>query len=75
MSGRSSNSWLHEHMRRERGRTGAETHGLPLEGRHHFEHVEQALGLTDLGHHHAAEAGTEPRFSVERDDAAITAVT
>jgi len=44
---------LRDHMLREHGRTGRETDGLPLEALHRFEHVEQAMGLTDLRHRHA----------------------
>ncbi len=61
-----SSSWLHDHMVREHGRTGPELDGLPLADLHHFEHVEQAMGLTDLSHHHPAEVSGEP------DEASIT---
>ena len=43
---------LRDHLLREHGRTGRETDGLPLEGLHRFEHVEQAMGLNDLRHQH-----------------------
>jgi hypothetical protein len=45
---------LHQHMLHDHGRTARETDGLPLESLHRFEHVEQAMGLTHLGHQHAA---------------------
>jgi hypothetical protein len=31
---------------------------LPLADLHRFEHVEQAMGLNDLGHKHPADVGT-----------------
>jgi hypothetical protein len=67
-----SSSWLHDHMVREHGRTGRELDGLPLADLHHFEHVEQAMGLTDLSHHHPAEVGTHTHVSGEPDEASIT---
>ena len=45
-------SSLHDHMLHEHGRHGREISGLPLADLHHFEHVEQAMGLNDLSHHH-----------------------
>jgi hypothetical protein len=66
-----SSSWLHDHMVREHGRTGPELDGLPLADLHHFEHVEQAMGLTDLGHHHPAEVGTHTHVSGDPDGASI----
>jgi hypothetical protein len=45
-------SRLHDHMLHEHGRHGREISGLPLADLHHFEHVEQAMGLNDLSHQH-----------------------
>ncbi|MET0765308.1 MAG: hypothetical protein ABWY29_10610 [Blastococcus sp.] len=67
-------SRLHDHMLRDHGRTGREISGLPLADLHRFEHVEQAMGLNDLGHHHPADAGTHPRVSADPEDAPITGV-
>jgi hypothetical protein len=50
--------WIHEHLIRDHGRTGPEIDGLSLADLHHFEHLEQELGLIDLGHHHAADVAT-----------------
>jgi hypothetical protein len=52
-------SRLHDHMLRGHGRTGRETDGLPLADLHRFEHVEQAMGLIGLDHHHTADADRE----------------
>jgi hypothetical protein len=59
-------------MLREHGRTGRELDGLPLADLHHFEHVEQAMGLTDLSHHHPADVGTPTHVSGEPDEVSIT---
>jgi hypothetical protein len=72
-------SRLHDHMLRDHGRTGREITGLPLADLHRFEHVEQAMGLNDLGHHHPAhhdpaDVGTHPRVSADPEDAPITGV-
>jgi hypothetical protein len=48
---------LREHLIRDHGRTAQELDGLPLADLHHFEHVEQAMGLNDVGHHHPAGPG------------------
>jgi hypothetical protein len=48
-------SRLHDHMVRDHGRSGREINGLPLADLHRFEHVEQAMGLNDLGHQHPAD--------------------
>ena len=45
-------SRLRDHMLRDHGRTGRDLTGLPLADLHHFEHVEQAMGLNDLSHQH-----------------------
>jgi hypothetical protein len=50
--------WLHEHLIRDHGRTGPEIDGLSLADLHHFEHLEQELGLIDLGHRHPADVVT-----------------
>ena len=50
-------SWLHDHMLHEHGRDGREIDGLPLADLHRFEHVEQAMGLSDLRHHHPEVLG------------------
>jgi hypothetical protein len=44
---------LRDHLLRDHGRTAGELDGLPVAYLHHFEHVEQAMGLTELGHRHA----------------------
>ena len=66
------NSWLHEHMLHEHGRSGEELNGLPLADLHHFEHVEQAMGLNDLGHQHHEHAGTHTHASAEPTEVRIT---
>jgi hypothetical protein len=48
---------LRDHLIRDHGRTGREIDGLPLADLHHFEHVEQAMGLNDVSHHHPAAPG------------------
>jgi hypothetical protein len=48
---------LHDHLLRDHGRTAGEIDGLPLAYLHHFEHVEQAMGLTELSHQHTADRG------------------
>jgi hypothetical protein len=48
---------LREHLIRDHGRTAQEIDGLPLADLHRFEHVEQALGLNDISHHHPAGPG------------------
>ena len=69
---------LYEHMLRDHGRTGRETDGLPLAELHRFEHVEQAMGLTDLSHHHdhhhPGGMGTGTRISAEHDETPIADV-
>lgn len=52
-SGRPHDHLLRDHLLREHGRTAGELDGLPVAYLHHFEHVEQAMGLTELGHRHA----------------------
>jgi hypothetical protein len=44
---------LREHLEREHGRNWREIEGLPLAAVHRFEHVEQEMGLIELGHRHA----------------------
>jgi hypothetical protein len=51
-------SWLHDHLLRHHGRTERETNGLPLADLHRFEHVEQAMGLNGLSHHHPADGAS-----------------
>jgi hypothetical protein len=65
-------SRLHDHMLHAHGRPGREINGLPLADLHHFEHVEQAMGLNDLSHQHPADVGTHTRFSAEPEEATIT---
>ncbi len=67
-------SRLHDHMLHEHGRPGREINGLPLADLHHFEHVEQAMGLNDLRHQHSADVGTHTRVSAEPEEARITEV-
>jgi hypothetical protein len=52
-----ASSALYEHLVRDHGRTGRETDGVPLVDLHRFEHVEQAMGLNDLGHRHHLGVG------------------
>lgn len=73
-SGRLRDHLLHEHMLHEHGRTGRELNGLPLADLHHFEHVEQVMGLNDLGHRHRADVGTHPHVPAEPDGAPIAEV-
>jgi hypothetical protein len=65
---------LHEHLLHEHGRDAREIDGLPLADLHHFEHVEQALGLNDLGHQHSDDVATRPLRSAETHAAPITEV-
>ena len=51
-------SRLHDHMLHEHGRSGGDISGLPLADLHHFEHVEQAMGLIDLNHQHHEDLET-----------------
>ena len=67
-------SRLHDHMLRDHGRTRREINGLPLADLHHFEHVEQAMGLNDLSHQHPADVRTHTRVSAEPEEAPITEV-
>ncbi len=67
-------SRLHDHMLHEHGRTGREINGLPLADLHHFEHVEQAMGLNDLSHQHPKDVGTHTRVSAEPDEDKMTEV-
>ena len=66
-------SQLHDHMLHEHGRDGREINGLPLADLHHFEHVEQAMGLNGLRHQHQEDVGTRPA-SAEPNEAPITDV-
>jgi hypothetical protein len=52
-----SDQLLREHLIRDHGRTAQEIDGLPLADLHRFEHVEQAMGLNDISHHHPAGPG------------------
>jgi hypothetical protein len=67
-------SRLHDHMLRDHGRTGREINGFPLADLHHFEHVEQAMGLNDLSHQHPADVGTHTRVSADPEEAPIAGV-
>jgi hypothetical protein len=70
-----ADSWLYEHMLRDHGRTGRETDGLPLEDLHRFEHVEQAMGMTDLSHrHNSGGVGTHTGISAEHDESSVVDV-
>jgi hypothetical protein len=51
---------LRDHLIHDHGRTEQELDGLPLAELHHFEHVEQGMGLNDLGHHHPAQDALSP---------------
>jgi hypothetical protein len=50
-------SHLRDHLLRDHGRSAREIDGLSLTDLHRFEHVEQAMGLNDLSHQHAAVVG------------------
>ncbi|HVH94355.1 MAG TPA: hypothetical protein VM688_05525 [Nocardioidaceae bacterium] len=52
-------SRLRDHLLRDHGRTAQEIDGLPLADLHRFEHVEQEMGLNDLGHRYLAD-GADP---------------
>jgi hypothetical protein len=52
-------SRLRDHLLHDHGRTAGEIEGLPLAGLHRFEHVEQAMGLNDLSHHHPSGLETD----------------
>jgi hypothetical protein len=58
-------SRLHDHLLRDHGRTAGEIARLPLTDLHRFEHVEQAMGLLEIGHQHPAEAETRAGVSTE----------
>jgi hypothetical protein len=60
-------SRLHDHLLRDHGRTAQEINGLPLADLHRFEHVEQAMGLNDLGHQHPADVGTHTHVSADAE--------
>jgi hypothetical protein len=47
---------------------------LPLVDLHHFEHVEQAMGLNDLSHQHREDVWTHTHVSAEPEEAPITNV-
>ena len=67
-------SRLHDHVLRDHGRTARETDGMPLEDLHRFEHVEQAMGLNDLGHQHAAEEATDSHVQAGSEVTPVTGV-
>jgi hypothetical protein len=67
-------SRLHDHMLHEHGRPGREINGLPLADLHHFEHVEQAMGLNDLSHRHQEDVETHTRVSAEPEEVPSTEV-
>ncbi|WP_369133892.1 hypothetical protein [Modestobacter sp. I12A-02662] len=58
------NAWLRDHLIREHGRTERELVGLDLEDLHRFEHVEQELGLIELGHRHADAFADEAELPI-----------
>jgi hypothetical protein len=64
-------SELRDHMLRHHGRTERDINGLPLADLHRFEHVEQAMGLNDLGHQHPADVGTHARVYADPEEAPI----
>jgi hypothetical protein len=67
-------SQLHDHMLRHHGRTERDINGLPLADLHRFEHVEQAMGLNDLGHQHPADVGTHAGVYADPEEAPIPEV-
>jgi hypothetical protein len=73
-SSRLPDHMLHDHMLHEHGRLGREINGLPLADLHHFEHVEQAMGLNDLSHQHQEDVRTHTHVSAEPEEAPITKV-
>jgi hypothetical protein len=60
---------LHDHLLRDHGRTAGEINGFPLTNLHHFEHVEQAMGLNELTHRHPADVGAHTRVSADAEEA------
>jgi hypothetical protein len=64
-------SQLNDHMLRHHGRTERELNGLPLAELHRFEHVEQSMGLNDLGHQHPANMETHVHVYADPEEAPI----
>ena len=60
---------LQDHLLRHHGRTAGEINGFPLASLHHFEHVEQAMGLNELSHQHRADVEARTRVSADAADA------
>jgi hypothetical protein len=73
-SSRLPDHMLHDHMLHEHGRPAREINGLPLADLHHFEHVEQAMGLNDLSHQHQEDVRTHTHVSAEPEEAPVTKV-
>jgi hypothetical protein len=67
-------SRLRDHLLHDHGRTEQEINGLPLADLHHFEHVEQAMGLNDLGHRHPEDVGTRTRIFADPEEVPIPGV-
>ena len=59
---------LHDHLLRDHGRTAEEIKGFPLANLHHFEHVEQAMGLNELSHQHRTDVGAHTRVSADAEE-------
>jgi hypothetical protein len=59
---------LHDHLLRDHGRTEGEINGFPLANLHHFEHVEQVMGLNRLSHQHPADVEAHPRVPADAEE-------
>ncbi len=60
---------LRDHLINDHQRSEPGIDGLTLEDLHRFEHVEQAMGLNDLGHRHSADEATHGRVAPDADEA------
>jgi hypothetical protein len=60
---------LHDHLLRDHGRTAEDLNGFPLARLHHFEHVEQAMGLNELSHQHRAGVVDHTRVPAAAEEA------
>jgi len=59
---------LHDHLLRDHGRTEGEINGFPLASLHRFEHVEQAMGLNELGHRHPVDVEAHARVPADAEE-------
>jgi hypothetical protein len=49
---------LHDHLVRDHGRSPHEIAGVSLDAVHQLEHVDQTMGLLQLGHRHSSDDTT-----------------